>query len=65
MSASRTATKTKRGRPKLPASQARAIFEKLRVNRAELSAIRKAAKRAGVDRSEWMRQTLLEAAEAT
>jgi hypothetical protein len=54
-----------RGRPKLPAAQARGIFEKLRVNRAERKAIHTAAKRAGVDRSEWMRQTLLEAAQTT
>lgn len=56
---------TVRGRPKLPASRARGIFEKLRVNKAELTAIRKAAKRARLDRSEWMRKTLLEAAGAT
>lgn len=58
-------TPSVRGRPKLPASKARGIFEKLRVNKAELMAIRRASKRAKMERSEWMRQTLLKAAGAT
>ena len=42
----------KKDRLKLPASKARGIFEKLRVNREERKAIHAAAKRAGSERSE-------------
>ena len=54
----------KGGRPKLPPEQARGIFEKLRVNERELEAIKRAAEKNGVERSEWMRRTLMEAAAA-
>lgn len=54
----------KMGRPKLPEEKARALTEKIRVNKEERAAFKRASEKAGTDRSEWMRNTLLKAAGA-
>lgn len=54
----------KMGRPRLPKGRARGFIAKLMLNNHELKVIEKASKSEGIDRSKWMRKTLLEAAEA-
>ena len=52
------------GRPRMPKGYARSFIAKLMLNNSELDAIERASKQEGIDRSKWMRKTLLEAAEA-
>jgi predicted HicB family RNase H-like nuclease len=54
----------RRGRPELPPQEARGLFEKIRVNEREQKAFKRAAKKQRIGRSEWIRKTLLEAAQA-
>ena len=54
--------KTKMGRPKLPKTQARSIFMTTRVNISEEQAIKAAIKASKMDKTEWLRNALLSAA---
>jgi uncharacterized protein (DUF1778 family) len=59
---SETQTPPRRGRPTLP--DARRIVLPTRLNETEAKLIEKAAKKQKCDRTEWMRRTLVEAAQA-
>jgi uncharacterized protein (DUF1778 family) len=54
--------KRKPGRPRLAASERRAEVVTLRLQPVEREAVERAAKRAGVRLSDWMRDALLAAA---
>ena len=64
MADKRQSKKSRMGRPPLPMGRVRKFMAVLKLNGSELDAIEKASRSAGTDRSKWMRQTLLEAAEA-
>lgn len=52
-----------RGRPPLPAGEARTVFAAFKVSSKEDEIIRKASKKARMPMAEWMRRMLLESAE--
>lgn len=54
--------KKKLGRPKLPKSEARSIMLSTRVNADENKLIQAAIKQSGVDKTVWLRDSLIAAA---
>jgi len=50
------------GRPALPKGEAKRILAAFKLSKIEDKQIRSASKRAGKDKSSWMRETLLKAA---
>ena len=55
--------KTKMGRPKLPKGEAKNVLVAAKVSKADYERILAAMKRAGMKESEWVRKSVLEAAE--
>ena len=54
--------KRKVGRPALPRGQAKAVMARIRLQENERAAFEKAAQKAGLSLSEWMRQAAWQAA---
>ena len=52
-----------RGRPPLPRGEVKGIFAAFKLSKDEDKTIRRASRKAGMDRSAWMRTTLLTAAQ--
>lgn len=55
-------TRRTRGRPPLPRGEVKGVFAAFKLSKDEDKTIRRASRKAGMDRSAWMRTTLLSAA---
>jgi len=55
--------KPKRGRPRLPKSEAKGVLFAVRVAKPEAEKIQAAIKRSGLAKPDWQRRALLSAAE--
>jgi hypothetical protein len=55
--------KKKLGRPKLPKSEARSIMLSTRVNTVENKAIERATSKSGEDKTIWLRNAIIKAAQ--